>query len=157
MQIKVVIIKYPIKTIFYFKQLYGDFSMSLKSLVKKSVILSSTGLVLLLGAQNALAADKFGAIAYSLESGTYGYGTDYDSREEAESAALDACVEALEEEGQECSVELWFKNAYGALAEGDNGFGTGWGKYKQDAQLHALEKCQEYTTNCDITLTIGTE
>jgi len=127
-------------------------------LAKKNTIISA-GLVLAFGFQPALASDKYGAIAYSLESGTYGYATDYDSRDEAEEVALESCIEAEEEsdEDSKCEVELWFKNAYGALAEGDNGFGTGWGRYKQDAQSKALESCEEYTENCDITLTIGTE
>jgi len=131
--------------------------MFLKSLAKKSTLISSAGLALALSCQPALAGDKYGAIAYSLEAGVYGYATDYDSRDEAEDVALEACVELLEDEETECSVELWFKNAYGALAEGDNGFGTGWGRYKQDAQSKALESCEEHTENCDITITVGTE
>lgn len=111
----------------------------------------------LLAGQFSFADDLYGALAYSLEEGVYGYATDYDSRDEAEDVALDACVELLESDETECVVELWFKNSYGALAEGDNGFGTGHGVYRQEAQLMALENCKRYTENCDITITIGTE
>lgn len=131
--------------------------MSLKYSVKKVSILSSTALMLALSTSTVCAGDKYGAIAYSLEAGVYGYATDYNTQGEAETAALEACVEELGENKSECAVELWFKNGYGALAEGDNGFGTGWGRYKQDAQINAMEKCQQYTTNCDISVTVGTE
>ncbi len=106
---------------------------------------------------SAMAGDLYGAIAYSLEEGVHGYAVNYDSQAEAEEAALDSCVEELEHEGNECGIELWFKNAYAALAEGENGFGTGWGRYKQDAQLEALNVCQKHTTDCDISLTVGTD
>ncbi|MCV6638532.1 DUF4189 domain-containing protein [Candidatus Albibeggiatoa sp. nov. NOAA] len=128
----------------------------LKSLFKRSAIYA-TSTVLLLASQASFAGDKYGAIAYSLEEGVYGYAVDYDSRDEAEDVALDECVKLLESDETECVVELWFKNAYGVLAEGDNGFGTGYGTYRQDAQLMALENCKKYTENCDISLTIGTE
>lgn len=106
---------------------------------------------------NVQANDLFGAIAYSLEARVYGYAENYRTRGEAEMAALNACQNEVGPNGPACTVELWFKNAYGALAEGDNGFGTGWGQYKQDAQWHALQTCKRYTTNCDISLTVGTD
>ncbi|WP_353570460.1 DUF4189 domain-containing protein [Candidatus Albibeggiatoa sp. nov. BB20] len=128
----------------------------LKSFLKQTVIYTA-GTMLLLAGQASFADDKYGAIAYSLEEGVYGYATDYDSRDAAEEVALDECVKLLESDETECVAELWFKNAYGALAKGDNGFGTGQGTYRQDAQLMALENCKKYTENCDISLTIGTE
>lgn len=125
--------------------------MSLTVLPGNLVRSVAMGWVLALSAPPILADNLFGAIAYSRDQGSYGHATDYDSRAEAEAAALEACDES------DCVVELWFKNGYGALAEGDDGFGTGWGRYRQEAQSHALRVCQKYTENCDITLTVGTE
>ena len=127
------------------------------SIFSKSTVISVIGTILLFAGQASFADDKYGALAYSLEEGVYGYGTDYDTRDEAEDVALDECVKLLESNETECVVELWFKNGYGALAEGNNGFGTGHGTYRQDAQLMALENCKKYTEDCDITVTIGTE
>lgn len=127
-----------------------------KSVLKQNIIYA-TSAILLFAAQVSFAGDKYGAIAYSLEENVYGYATNYDTQDAAESVALDKCVEKLESYETECSIELWFKNAYGVLALGDNGFGTGYGTYKQDAQLMALDNCRQYTENCDIELTIGTE
>lgn len=123
---------------------------------KQTIILCATTVFLLTG-QACFAGDKYGALAYSLIEGVYGYATDYDTQEDAEAVALSECIKLLETEDADCTVELWFKNGYGALAEGDDGFGTGYGTYKQDAQLMALENCKNHTEDCDITVTIGTE
>ncbi len=120
-------------------------------------IVYATSILLFFSSSVSFAGDKYGALAYSVGEGVYGYATDYDTRDEAENVALTECVELLENQDSQCVIELWFKNSYGALAEGDNGFGTGHGVYKQDAQLMALENCKQYTENCDITITIGTE
>ncbi|OUD13249.1 DUF4189 domain-containing protein [Thioflexithrix psekupsensis] len=106
---------------------------------------------------SVLAENLYGAIAYSLEERIHGYATNFSSRDAAESEALANCLARLDSEDSSCSVELWFKNGYGALAEGDDGFGTGHGRYEQDAQLMALENCNNYTENCDISVTIGTD
>lgn len=106
----------------------------------------------------AAQADLYGAIAYSTAEGVYGYASNYNSQAEAEDAALNFCVENLQYDDSVCTVELWFKNGYGALAlSSDRSFGTGHGQYKQDAQLMALENCQQYADDCDIEITVGTD
>ncbi len=106
----------------------------------------------------AAQADLYGAIAYSVAEGAYGYSYNNDTQGEAEDAALNYCVENLQYDDSVCTVELWFKNGYGALAlSSDKSFGTGYGQYKQDAQLMALEKCQQYADDCDIEVTVGTD
>lgn len=91
----------------------------------------------------AVADDSFAAIAYSDESGAVGYSNDYDSRAGAEQRALAEC-------GSGCKVVLWFKNACGALATGDDGWGTGWASTRGAAESTALTGCSEQTKNCTI-------
>ena len=119
--------------------------------------LLAAGLMLLSATQAALAGDQYGAIAYDLENGAYGYAVQYHTRKDAEQMALQHCWEALDGKDGECAVELWFKNSYGALAEGDNGFGTGWGNNKNEAQYQAMKVCERHTANCDITITVASE
>ncbi|EIJ41881.1 hypothetical protein BegalDRAFT_0977 [Beggiatoa alba B18LD] len=129
----------------------------MQTITRITLLLASTISLTTTFISTAYAGDLYGAIAYSQAERVYGYSYNYNSRGEAETVALQNCLSRLSNDGSECSVELWFKNSYGALAQGDDGFGTGYGQYKQEAQLQALEKCQQYTTNCDIIETIGTD
>lgn len=90
------------------------------------------------------AADYYGAIAFSQDSGAHGYSTDFDSRGAAEEQALQAC-------GDNCEVVLWFKNACGALAAvADNGYGTGWASSRREAETIAMSACDKNSTSCSI-------
>lgn len=102
-------------------------------------------------------ADTYGAIAYDAYSKVYGYSTQYDNRTDAEQAALAYCQEAQANENDNCDVELWFRNAYGALAVGSDGFGSGWAVNRNEAQYQAMQVCQQYSDECDIVLTISSE
>lgn|GEM_PF-5377611 len=51
----------------------------------------------------ALAADNYGAIAYSKSSGAYGYSYDFGSREAAEERALSEC----RARGDGCKIRCW--------------------------------------------------
>jgi serine/threonine-protein kinase len=89
-------------------------------------------------------AANFGAIAYSSSTGSYGWSYDYRSRAEAERVATRNCGAA------DCTPALWFVDACGAIAVGDNGFGTGWGTDRSRAEVEALNSCRGYTSNCSV-------
>jgi len=90
------------------------------------------------------AADYYGAIAFSQGSGAHGYSNDFDTRGGAEEQALQEC-------GDGCEVVLWFSNACGALAVGeDNGYGTGWASSRGEAEDIAMSNCNKNSTSCSI-------
>lgn len=94
----------------------------------------------------ALAVDYFGAIAYAPSSRQHGYAYDFTSQSAAEQAALDEC----NKRSSGCQSAIWFRNACGALAVGDGGWGASWGEDQQLAEGKSLQKCYEYTTGCKI-------
>ncbi|MFN8783709.1 MAG: DUF4189 domain-containing protein [Pseudanabaena sp.] len=85
------------------------------------------------GAGSAFAGDKYGAVATGAN-GAYGYAYNYDSRAEAEYAALANC-------GSSCDVQVWFANACGAVAKGGGYLGWAWNVDKDSAQRNALNSC----------------
>ncbi|MBW4612513.1 MAG: DUF4189 domain-containing protein [Desmonostoc vinosum HA7617-LM4] len=127
---------------------------------KKGLLAAATALSFLPGmtqvAQAQPAPDVYGAIAYSQSTGVYTSAISL-SREEAEHIALYDCTR--QSRTDDCSVPLWFKNAWGALAVGSNGaYGTGWGYDIRDprrgkliAGRYALQTCQDYGgVNCRV-------
>jgi Domain of unknown function (DUF4189) len=90
------------------------------------------------------AADYYGAIAFNQESGAVGYSYDFQTQAGAERRALSEC-------GDDCEVVVWFMNACGALATGDdNGYGTGWAGTRRQAESTALSNCNENSENCSV-------
>jgi hypothetical protein len=90
-------------------------------------------------------ADRFGAIAYSESSGSWGTSYDYGSRADAEQSALSRCARG------DCQVRIWFRNACGALAVGKgNCMGWAWASDKAEAQRKALKNCRQYGTGCSV-------
>jgi len=97
----------------------------------------------------AHAAERFGAIAFSADSGAEGYGVDYATREDAESRAMEECKSRSR--GKACTVAAWCQNACCALAVGKgNGWGGFWGVEQKQADLAALGNCGTQTSNCKI-------
>jgi uncharacterized protein DUF4189 len=88
-------------------------------------------------------SDSYGAIAFSQGTRAHGYSYKYGTRRGAEERALQEC-------GQDCSVVLWFKNACGALAAGEDDHGTGWAKSRGEAEDMALSNCNDRSTQCRI-------
>jgi serine/threonine-protein kinase len=113
--------------------------------LKTLAVLAPAFLVsLALSPTRAAAADNYGAIAFSQDSGKVGWAYDYRSRSAAEERALEEC-------GNDCEVVLWIMNACGALATGDdNGYGTGWAGSRARAEEIAKANCEEHADNCRI-------
>lgn len=109
-----------------------------KNWIKQHFLLVSASVLVLesLMAGVALAQpDRYGAIATSI-SGGWGYGYDYPTRKEAEQKALKECAKS------DCKVQVWFKNACGAVAKSPEGIiGWGWAITKEQAQANALIEC----------------
>ncbi|MBK9266879.1 MAG: DUF4189 domain-containing protein [Polyangiaceae bacterium] len=107
-------------------------------------------------------AGEYGAIAYSEGTGAYGWATDYDTRDIAESVALRRCGE----HAQDCYVAIWVHNGCAALARGSRvgnvvhagwAWATGQGSESANrgvAERQALTFCSQRTTNCTVTATV---
>lgn len=103
--------------------------------------------------------DLFGAIAYSPSTKIYTSATGA-SRQEVERRALYNCQQ--QSSARDCSVPLWFKNGWGALAVGSNNvYGTGWGydtnhpsRGRAIAGRYAVQTCQKFGgVNCRVIFT----
>jgi uncharacterized protein DUF4189 len=93
-----------------------------------------------------LAADYFGAIAYSTGTRAHGWAKDHRSRDAAEKAALSGCAK----HAQDCKAVLWFKNACGALATGPQGAGWAWNTAQAAADQAALNACAQHSKACTV-------
>ena len=90
---------------------------------------------------------SFGAIAYSVSSGSWGYSENYGSRAEAQTRAMRECRTS------DCEVAAWFYNSCGALAadEKNGSWGAAQGSNVAKAQAGAQARCvKEGGTNCQI-------
>ena len=102
------------------------------------------GAVLLLAAVSARAQDAHGAIAFGQiaqnPAVAYGFAWDYPSRDEAQEAAMNAC---LDSGGSDCAVLAWFQNGCGALAMDQYGMAQGKGARSQEqAEARAVRACE---------------
>jgi serine/threonine-protein kinase len=94
----------------------------------------------------ALAADYYGAIAYSPTKRAHGWAKDHPSRRAAEKAARAACSK----HASDCASVLWFKNACGALALGPRGAGWAWDPVQENADRAALNACAQHSKACTV-------
>lgn len=98
----------------------------------------------------AQAADRYGAIAYSVASGAIGVAADNASQDEAESVALANC-RAEAGQADDCKNVMWVRNACAVLAIGDDGgWGTHWGQDKATAERNGLGTCAQYSRTCKV-------
>ena len=130
-----------------FKELLLNASSNLEAVMKYIAMLTTTlGAVLMFSLMSAQAQSSYGAIAYSPATGAHGYSYDFNSRRTAEKRALNGCFQ----HANDCFVVVWFENACGALAVGNNGYGYGWAGSRAGAERHALNGCFKNTRNCGI-------
>ena len=89
---------------------------------------------------------SYGAIAYSPDSGAWGYSEEYGSRAQAEGRARKECRE------KDCEIATWFYNSCGAVAASNNGsWGGAQGDDVRSAQQGAQARCaKEGGTNCKV-------
>ena len=106
----------------------------------------AAGLFVLCAGSGEVAAQNYGAIAYSPSTKAYGWSYDYSSRSAAENEALSGC----RKHASDCIVPVWFRNACGALAIGSNGYGTGWATERSAAESQAMVVCRRHTMDCAV-------
>ncbi len=93
----------------------------------------------------SLAWADFGAIAFSQDTGAVGYSYGATSRRAAENRAISGCAK----HAYDCRTVLYFNNACGALAIGENyGYGVAWNTNRNAAQNNALRACQRNDDGC---------
>jgi Domain of unknown function (DUF4189) len=104
-------------------------------------------------AQPALAADGFGALAYSQSRVMYTLALNHPSRAAAEHAALMECQRSA----GDCTSPVWVQHGCVSLALGTGrGFGTGWGSTRESAEREAMGVCVSKTSACNIKRTACT-
>lgn len=117
--------------------------MRRRNLLLKVVTLAALGLSF----PAAATAANFGAIAYSQNTGSYGWGTDFQTQRAAEQGAMARC----RERANDCRITVWFRDACGALAVGgDGGWGSDWGANLRAAENKATHACTGYSYNCRV-------
>ncbi len=102
------------------------------------------GAALLLAAVAARGQDAHGAIAFGQvdqdEAVAYGLAWDYPARDDAQEAAVNACLSGG---GSDCTVLAWFQNGCGALTVDQYGMAQGKGARSLDrAEARALQACE---------------
>lgn len=90
----------------------------------------------------------YGAIAYNVKTGSYGFSNSWDNREKAEKTALGYCSKY----GKGCKSMVWFSNSCGAVAS--DGKKATWGQASSvpAAERQALDKCNEgfFKKHCEV-------
>lgn len=76
----------------------------------------------------------WGAIAYSSETGLYGYAVDMKSKRQAEAEAFRQC-------GSDCDLVRTFRDSCGAIAENPRRFAWETGASREITEMKALKKC----------------
>ncbi|EUB96229.1 protein of unknown function DUF4189 [Rhizobium sp. CF080] len=111
--------------------------------MKRTILASLSFCILLAGAGQSM-ADSFGAIAYSPRTGALGWSYDHTSRRNAERAAQSNC------DASDCRVAIWFDQACGAVARGPDGWGSGWGYSRREAENQAIGSCRQNSHGCQV-------
>jgi hypothetical protein len=114
--------------------------------MKKILLAAIAAAGLMATVASAQAAVKYGAIAYDLNRGAWGYGYNYDSDWQARNRALSECGWGG------CKVYVSFNNSCGAVAT-DNSRGIlGWGtSYTRSTAIErALYECRLRGGNCSL-------
>jgi len=73
-----------------------------------------------------------------------GQAYDHPTQAKAINFAVESC------KSRDCKAMVWFRNACGAFAKGDQGSGWGTGKKPAEAQENALAECRKRGGGCRI-------
>lgn len=114
------------------------------SLLVVALTVSAVTLAVPIPAAQAHSSDTYAAIAYSEATGSVGYATGYQSRQDAESAAVRYCG------AYDAEVVVWVCNGWCALALGDDLgiYGYGWHNGSRARAVdRALSECRQRTSN----------
>ncbi len=107
--------------------------------MKKRFGLLSTVMLItnsLIGSAIAQIPDSYGAIATTPNAEAWGYSYDHATQAEAERHALEKCGQS------DCQIQVWFKNACGAVAKDEQGnLGWAWAKTQKQAEAEAISTC----------------
>jgi hypothetical protein len=111
---------------------------------------SLLAMVLLATPSIAAAQDQYAAIAYSESKHSYGYAHGFDSRAEAEAAAIKYC------EAADAEVVVWARNWWCALALDLDGNARGWAWNARagGAEAQAFAECQKLCDNCYVAICV---
>ena len=100
----------------------------------------------------ASAQDYFGAIAFSKTTKDASWALDYETKNDAERAAIGHC-EATNN-ATDCEAINTFKNTCASLATGDEGFGSDWDDDKAVADTKAVTACSKSSGNCKVLVSV---
>lgn len=114
---------------------------------KLRVVLALAASLSVLPIGSALAADKWGAIAYSPSTSFSGSFLKSPTKDTAESKALTACAK----QGKDCVIAVSFNNGCGAIAVGKKKlWAAGAGVNQSKAETAALAQCAKTDTGCKV-------
>jgi hypothetical protein len=110
-------------------------------------LVASAGLAVAIGGSaEAVPGDKYGALAYDMNKGRYGFSYNYDADWKARNRALTECGWGG------CKAYVSFRNGCGALATDNNQRIYGWGTSsdRSTAISRALYECKIRGGNCTL-------
>jgi hypothetical protein len=118
--------------------------------MKLRSITSSVILVASLLAPAAAFAGYEGAIAFSQDTGAYGWAKNFDNKRGASRSALRNC------DADDCKVVYTFTNSCAALAVGNGGgYGVDWDVRQGRAERKAIRACKDYgNRNCRVEVSV---
>lgn len=88
---------------------------------------------------------RWGAIATDEPHGALGFSSGIKSGSSAEKAAINDCKA---KGGVNCTVQVSYSNACGAVVVGDTVFNANWGNSVQEAVKKGIDMCNKASTNC---------
>lgn len=117
--------------------------------MKKTLLalLAAAGLAMAMGGTaEAVPGDRYGALAYDMNNGRYGYSYNYDADWKARNRALTECGWGG------CKAYVSYRNGCGALATDNNQRIYGWGtsSSRSTAIARALYECKIRGGNCTL-------
>ena len=113
-------------------------------------LIAALGLALALGAgaaalPSSAAAQGYGAIAFSPQTGQWGWSRNYRTRTAAAYVALANCRSAAL---RGCRIVVQVRGACASLATGPAGWGAGWGNTQSRANAEAMGNCRASSQGC---------